>query len=229
MDSDPKSEGKGHSPERKLSQSWCVWEKYQTAFIQNASNYQENIEKIYTFETLDKFALLWKYTTYSQPSDLLFDIETNATKKFRISEEDSEEKIVDGLLLFKEGVLPKWEDPANHKGCSISCELSGMNGRSIDKLWKDILFAVIGQNFPFSDCVNGFRLLDRLKKHNLVKLELWMSCGTAAYKPESEAHKQNGEIVDAITKHAHTIISRTQEVPFHSIVKKEHFIASKVN
>lgn len=229
MDSDPNGEEKGHSTERKLGYSWCVWEKYQTAFIQNATNYQENIEKIYTFETLDKFAILWKYTTYSHPSDLFFDIETNATKKFRVSDEDPEEKIVDGLLLFRDGILPKWEDPANHKGCSISCDLNNMSGKSIDKVWKDILFAVIGQNFPFSDCVNGFRLLDRLKKHNLVKFELWMSCGTGAYKPESEAHKQNKKIVDAITEYTHTIINRTQEVAFHSIFKKEHYIASKVN
>lgn len=229
MDSDPNGEAKRHSTERKLGHSWCVWEKYQTAFIQNTTNYQENIEIIYTFDTMDKFAMLWKYTTYNHPSELFFDIETNATKKFRISDEDPEEKIVDGLLLFREGVLPKWEDPANHKGCSISCDLNNMNGKSIDKVWKDILFAVIGQNFPFSDCVNGFRLLDRLKKHNLVKLELWMSCGVGACKPESEAYKQNKKVVDAITEYTHSIINRTQEVAFHSIFKKEHYIASKVN
>lgn len=229
MDSDPKSTNEAHSTERTLGHSWVLWEKYQTAYIQNASNYQENIEQIYRFDTLEKFALLWKYTTYHQPSELFFDIESSATKKFRTDEQNAEEKIVDGLLLFKEGVIPKWEDPANHRGCSITCDLTGMPGVSIDQLWRDIVFNVIGQNFPFSDCVNGFRMLDRLKKHNLVKFELWMSCGTGAYKPESEAHKQNKKIVDAITDYTHKIINRTQEVPFYSIFKKEHFIASKVN
>lgn len=230
MDKNPNAKKDGRSTERKLAFAWCLWEKYQEAFVQNAANFDKNIHIIYAFDSLESFALLWKYTTYKRPSALFFDLENNMQKKFKVGEDGMEdEKVVDGLFLFKNGVYPKWEDEANIKGCSISCELHNLSPGKIDSFWQDIVFAVVGQDFPFSSCVNGFRLLDRMRKHQHMKFELWMSCGVGAYKPGSPEYNENNKRVSEIIAFTHALIYKTQEVSVHSLIKKEHFISSKVN
>ena len=229
MDNNSNGIGEQIGNERPLAFAWCLWEKYQEAYIQNSANYDKNLHVIYTFDTLEKFASLWKHTTYSRPSELFFDLDRDSMKKFRIDEQDAEEKVVDGLFLFKENIEPKWEDPVNQKGCSISLDIYNLPGENIDKLWRDMTFATIGQNFPFSENVNGFRILDRMKKHRFIKFELWMSCGVAAYKPGTPEYLRNDEMVKAITEYAHQLISRTHEISIYNLIKKEHFVANKVN
>lgn len=229
MDNNPNANGEKHGTERALGFTWCLWEKYQEAYVQNAANYDKNMFVIYSFDSLESFALLWKHTTYCSPAKLFYDLQNDISKKLVSPEEGGEEKIVDGLFLFKKGIEPKWEDPANSKGCTIWCELTALNGESIDQFWRDLVFAVIGQTFPFSDCVNGFRILDRMKKHKSVKFELWISCGLGAYKVGSEEYKANMKIIEEITAFAHKLVCRVQNTSIHSITKKEHFIANKVN
>ena len=173
--------------------------------------------------------ILWKYTTYGRPSQLFFDLAKDATKRFKIEEEGAEEKTVDGLFVFKQDVEPKCEDPANQKGCSVSCDLYNLTAAQVDQLWHDLLFALVGQNFPFSDCVNGFRLLDRMKKHKFVKFDLWMSSGVGSYKLGTPEYAENKRIVDAIIAYAHGLINRTQPISIYSLTTKDHFIASKIN
>ena len=91
------------------------------------------------------------------------------------------------------------------------------------------MFAVVGQNFPFSDYVNGFRVLDRMKKHKFVKFELWMSSGVGSHKAGSEEYKQNLKIMEAITSHAHAVLNRTSKISLYDLITKDHFVASKVN
>ena len=229
MDKNPNAKIKQAGGDRPLAYSWCLWEKYQEAYIQNSTNYDKNLHVIYTYDTLEKFALLWKYTTYSRPSELFFDMERDVSKKILIDEEGTEEKIVDGLFVFKKGIQPKWEDPENQQGCSISLDLYNLSGESIDRIWKDMIFAVTGQNFPFSEAVNGFRILDRMKKHRFIKFELWMSCGVAAYKPGSPDYQKNDEMINAITEYCHELINRTHSISIYNLIKKEHFVANKVN
>ena len=229
MDNNPNANRDPLATGRPLAHAWCLWEKYQEAYIQNSANYDKNLHVIYTYDTLEKFALLWKHTTYSRPSELFFDLDKDVMKKFRIDGEETEEKIVDGLFVFKKDIEPKWEDAANQRGCSISLDIYNLPAEGIDQLWRDMIFAVTGQNFPFSDNINGFRILDRLKKHNFIKFELWMCCGVSAYKPGPAEHKRNDEMVSAITEYTHELINRTHAISIYNLIKKEHFVANKVN
>lgn len=43
----------------------------------------------------------------------------------------------------------------------------------MDRLWKTIVYSLCGNTFPYSDLVTGFRLLDRLKRFSILKIELW--------------------------------------------------------
>jgi hypothetical protein len=229
MDFNPNAKDEGHSAERALGYTWCLWEKYQEAFVQTTTNYDKNLFVIYSFDSLEKLALLWKHTTYSKPSKLFYDIANEVSKKVVLGEDEGEDKVVDGLFLFRKGIEPKWEDPANERGCDIWCELSQMNAAEIDKFWHDIVFAVAGQNFPFSDYVNGFRILDRMKKHGSIKFELWISCGLGGHKAGSEEFLRNEKIIQAILEHTHRIVSGVKALSIYQITKKEHFVANKVN
>jgi hypothetical protein len=229
MDNNPKENTEHQTGERRLASTWCLWEKYQEAYISNPANYDKNLHVIFTFSTLERFAMLWKYTTYKNPSELFYDLQYQISKKFKIDETEIEDKTVDGLLLFKKNIEPKWEDPANQMGCSIYCDLYHLSKNCIDKLWKDLIFALVGEQLPHSEFVNGIRILDRMKKHQFIKFELWISCGVGAYKKESKDFIQNNKIVLEIIDSIHKIINRTADISIHSIIRKEHFITSKVN
>ena len=49
-------------------------------------------------------------------------------------------------------------------------------------IWRDLVFALAGNTFPFTDHVCGIRLIDRLKKFNVIKIELWIDAGTGKFK-----------------------------------------------
>ena len=228
MNNNSKAENGPQADSRALSATWCLWEKYQEAQAKNSANYDQSLQVIYEFGSLETFALLWKYTTYSTPSKLLYDASKEATKKFKLFEDDPEDKIVESLFVFKRDIKPKWEDPANQYGCSIFCDLKHPTARQIDQVWHDLVFAVIGQNFPFSPYINGFRVLDRQKKFNNIKLELWLSKGTGAYKLNSEEWKEAKHIIDTTTAHLHGLIARTMPVSLYEFTTKDHLIASKL-
>lgn len=83
-------------------------------------------------------------------------------------------------MLFKKGIEPIWEDPANASGGILNIQIEDLEDEaSIDLIWKNLTFALIGNTFPYSEHVNGFRFLDRLKKFKLIKLEVWLDVGLA--------------------------------------------------
>ena len=43
-------------------------------------------------------------------------------------------------MLFREGVEPKWEDPANESGGSFIVELKEFTSDDIDLVWKTLVF-----------------------------------------------------------------------------------------
>jgi hypothetical protein len=43
-------------------------------------------------------------------------------------------------MLFRKGVEPKWEDPANESGGSFIVELKELNTSDIDLVWKTLVF-----------------------------------------------------------------------------------------
>lgn len=58
------------------------------------------------------------------------------------------------MQLFKEGVQPKWEDPACEKGGSwtVAC---GRSKELFDRVWLNLLLAMIGGQFTHDDDVCG--------------------------------------------------------------------------
>jgi hypothetical protein len=226
MDNDPKVKINEHTGERELKDHWCVWERYQTSYIQNKANYLESNQIIYEFSNLSQFASFWKNTNYNKCSSVFYNKEEGKIRKILM--DSGEENIVECLMLFKRGIEPKWEDPANQYGGSLIVELKETTNDQLDEIWKNIVFALIGHNFPFSECVNGFRLLDRIKKLDLVKFEIWINKGLSSYKKTDPIYQKNYEIKEAITKRMKDVISKTVTISEYSIIYKDHYTANKV-
>lgn len=97
----------------------------------------------------------------------------------------------------------------------------------IDNIWKDLVFSIIGHNFPLVEHVNGFRFLDRLKKHKHVKLELWLDIGLAKHAKGSQIWEKNYKKKESICEGLHQLISRSHPVSIHQIIFKDHYTANK--
>ena len=204
-----------------LGQSWSLWEKYADRHG-NSKNYGENHEVIYTFHTLPQFAHLWKNTTYSTPSHLLYDIEREKIKSFYSRGSGNEEKSCDGFFLFKENVQPKWEDPKNSQGCSLHVELFDMLPKEIDELWKILIFEIVRQGFPHYEVIVGLRLLDRMQSQSKLKIELWLSVSSKFGDDKIKAELYQEKITD-IMSHFHKLISQLREISLFSIINQNHF------
>ena len=48
-------------------------------------------------------------------------------------------------MLFKTGIAPKWEDPANAKGGKWAIETDKKGRSYLDSTWLETLLAVIGE------------------------------------------------------------------------------------
>ena len=130
-------------------------------------------------------------------------------------------------MLFKDDIQAKWEDPANAEGCSLIVEFEGPEKNEIDQIWANLVFAMIGCCFPHSEYVNGMRMLDRLKKHRVVKFELWLSVGLKKWKAGSEQYKTNEKAIDSIITHFHKLFNSVIKASVHTISTKDHFVANK--
>ena len=226
MDLNPIDENKGHETVGKLGATWCLWEKYQSTQYQTRENYAENLQIIYEFSTLDEFAMLWKNTPYGQISTLFFDVQRQMSKKFPLK--SNEETVTESLLLFRKGVNPEWEDPANKYGSSLQAEFRDASPKEIDGLWKSLVFGIIGGTFPHSDRVMGLRVLDRLKKHQMLKCEVWTSVPYKSPHKSKEENENNEKMMNDIMKHFHMLCNEIVAVSIHTIIVKDHNVANKM-
>lgn len=225
MDKKPRSNKEGEVGE--LASDWRLIERYQSTSRQHSGNYSEDTTNIFSFNNLPAFCQLWKHTSYSKPSSLFFDHDNQKIRKVVLSEEEGLVKTVDGLLLFRDGILAKWEDPENAEGCSLIAEFKEPTKGNIDGIWTNLVFALIGGAFPHAENVNGMRMLDRLKRHRVVKFEIWLKVGLKKWKPKSEEYKRNEKMIDEIIDHFHGLFNPIVPMSVHMISTNDHFVANK--
>ena len=94
-----------------------------------------------------------------------------------IEKNNTSEQTADKLLLFRKGIRPTWEDKLNKIGGNFCLEMKGLTGSQMDDIWKKLLLLCFGENWEFAKYVNGLRFVDRLKKFNTFKFEIWTTLG----------------------------------------------------
>lgn len=87
-------------------------------------------------------------------------------------------KTIEGFSIFKKGIKPEWEDPANANGSELQCRKMGTD-QILDQYWENMVLAVIGEAMDDSNEICGCRVVDKSGKRGLqFRLELWLSSNT---------------------------------------------------
>ncbi|KAF9569632.1 translation initiation factor eIF4e [Agrocybe pediades] len=97
----------------------------QTPGVQAAQGWMEDIKRVISFDSVEEFWGL--YNNIIPPSQL--------PQKAN-------------YYLFKEGIIPAWEDEANKHGGKWSIQLpKDKNRGNVDKMWMYTMLAAIGETF----------------------------------------------------------------------------------
>lgn len=118
-----------HSP-TPLRNTWVFWFRQQRAPSNKNVNYEEGIKRVTAFSSVESF---WSLHTHLNPPSSL--------------------QPTTDYLLFHSGVRrPVWEDPLNASGGKWVLRLrKGL----ADRLWEDLVIAVIGDQFDVEDGICG--------------------------------------------------------------------------
>lgn len=130
------------------------------------------------------------------------------------------ETTADKLLLFRKDIMPSWEDSHNCIGGNFSLEMNRLNGAAMDSIWKRILMLLIGGSWKFTKYINGIRYVDRLKKHKIVKIEIWTTLGR---KNEDWSDEERNQIKDDFRTNFNVLVRDIYDFDQEEIIFNEHF------
>lgn len=120
------------SVKHPLNSAWTLW------YFKNdrTKDWSENLREVITFDTVEDF---WAIYTHVELASRL--------------------SVFSDYSLFKRGVKPMWEDPANAKGGKWVINLEKRQRiQLLDEIWLEILMFLIGENYNNDDSaslVNG--------------------------------------------------------------------------
>ncbi|GAB1518362.1 hypothetical protein RhiTH_001421 [Rhizoctonia solani] len=132
--------GSGLAAVHPLKSTWVIWfHQRQNRTPQTLINYEEGIKRVTAFSSVESF---WSIFTHLNPPSNL--------------------QPTTDYLIFHSGVQrPVWEDPMNVKGGKWSIRLrKGV----ADRLWEDLILALIGDQFEDEDEVCGCVLSVRIQE-----------------------------------------------------------------
>jgi len=158
----------------------------QTPGANAAHGWMEDIKRVITFDSVEEFWGL--YNNIVAPSML--------PQKAN-------------YYLFKEGIIPAWEDDANKQGGKWSIQLpKDKNRGNIDKMWLYTMLAAIGETFdPYltageeespQSLITGVIVSVRPQ---FYRLSIWTRLAPALAGNEDEAEVKLRERVETIGKH----------------------------
>ena len=115
-----------------LRHTWTIWEVRASNAADGAttcSDYGESIHAVGSFSDLETF---WAYWSRLPRLSALFSDGVSSEYRKGVCRtklaptvgpaiESSEVVVVDGFAVFREGVKPAWEDPANNTGGEWCC------------------------------------------------------------------------------------------------------------
>eukprot|EP00798_Chlamydomonas_sp_ICE-L_P028114 gene28114-31227_t len=140
--------GPDYSKKHKLEQKWTLWfDNPQTK--QTLNKYGQTLRSVLTFDTVEDFWCL--YNNIRTPGQL----QPSAT-----------------FYLFKEHIVPKWEDVNNESGGCWTASVSrgGQAKQMLDAWWLNSVLGCIGEQFSEGDEVCGVAVNIRPKGD---RIELW--------------------------------------------------------
>ncbi|KAF9919331.1 hypothetical protein BX616_007055 [Lobosporangium transversale] len=98
--------------------------------------------------------------------------------------------------LFKDGIKPMWEDPANANGGRWIVTLLNKNAELLDRCWMEMAYALVGEQLDAGDDICGAVLSRRIKADRLA---VWVR------------DKENVEAINGIGKRLIQILDLAKE------------------
>ena len=145
-----------------LERIWSIWEMWNTS---DMINYGANMQSIGSFSTMWDFLQLWENLPHSQPGFYFSNFKEGQERRI-----EGLPSPIEAVGIFVQGVIPAWEDPINAKGSDFSIR-RGMDEILIKKLWKKLVFSVVGETIAISEEVVGVRIVDKGRN---FKCEIWV-------------------------------------------------------
>lgn len=128
---------------------WVLWHDHARS-KQTIKNWDANLNKIATFDTVEDFWAL--FNNILEPSRL---------------------DVGSAYHLFKEGIMPKWEDPANDKGGKWVMQSSSQRrGKMFDGIWITTVMTLIGEGFDAEQSDDICGIVCNVRKSN-DKISIW--------------------------------------------------------
>jgi len=153
--------------EQPLRYKWTIWE--QIMQDAKASQYSDATHKVSSFSTVLDFWRIWDLLP--QPSLLL--------EQKWVRKHDDGERIIDALMIFRDGVRPEWEDEKNAKGGHFQYSLKpNIPPGQIDEFWNNLVLGLVGSTIEPANMLMGVRLVDKLsgpRAANSIRIEVWFT------------------------------------------------------
>ncbi|CAI5732192.1 unnamed protein product [Hyaloperonospora brassicae] len=176
----------GDKQPHELNEPWAIWEQREQG--KNMS-YGDKLFKLCTFRTVEEFWGYWN--NIPSPSQVLFDGFTR--KKFA-------DRTVEGFAVFKDGIVPEWEDPENKNGGEWSIR-KDVGAQELDEFWEKLVLGAVGELIDPGNEVTGVRVIHKNNKKdkkdagNNYRFEIWLR-GTSRSKAD-EIRNKTLEVVNS--------------------------------
>jgi len=128
-----------------LAHSWTMW--YDSPNTTNNMDWKLSVKKIVSFSSVEDFWCL--FNNLVKPSGL---------------------PIKGNYHLFKEGIMPAWEDPINKNGGKWVIEFERKQADILDQVWLYTALALIGEQFEDMNDISGAVISCRRQRNRLA---LW--------------------------------------------------------
>ncbi|KAF9961918.1 hypothetical protein BGZ72_001025 [Mortierella alpina] len=131
-----------------LQHPWTLYYDITTGYSRQSSslnNYENGLRDLGTFTTVELFA---RYFNWIE-------------KPHRIENSAN-------YHLFKDGIKPMWEDPANANGGRWIITLLNKNTELLDRCWMELAYALVGEQLDVGDDICGAVLSRRQKADRLA-------------------------------------------------------------
>ncbi|KAF9160601.1 hypothetical protein DFQ26_005364 [Actinomortierella ambigua] len=137
-----------YKDQHPLQHSWTLYFDVSMGFGRQGSSlhhFESGLKELGIFQSVESFARYFNWI----PKPHKMDNSTN-------------------YHLFKDGIKPMWEDPANAKGGRWIVTLLSKNPELLDKYWLELAYALVGEQLDEDDDICGAVLSRRTKADRLA-------------------------------------------------------------
>jgi translation initiation factor 4E len=177
----PEQPTEGSSP---LRNKWSLWVQLDSDSRKQGTEYKDSTKCLVSFDTIDSFWGVFNHVP--QPSQFM-DGPPMTIKGMTTP--------INSLMIFRDGVRPEWEDPANCEGGHFHYHWkpTGVAPGQMDEFWNNLVLAVVGNTiesdgeFSTTPIIQGVRFVDKRNgtgKQAGIRVEIWFS------KPIDPRHLQ---------------------------------------